>query len=248
MQPERPHISILIPVLNEIRTIREAVRQISAAASTGMVVEVLAIDGGSTDGSWECLEELAAHGMLHRLIRQSAWGKGGAVMEGAGQAAGAVVAVFDADLEYDAADVYRVAEPVFSRAADIGLGTRTRNRLGMRRPVRWPDVVEGLPLDIGTFALETIIKIRTRAPYKDPFCMHRCWRAELTPMLPWGTPGFGWDLDMLLSAQEQGWLVAQTPVRYHPRNFSSGKKLRPYRDSMDNLRVLAQHVAFRKQR
>lgn len=242
-----PDLSILIPVLNETGTVQRAVMATHDSAPEGLKLEIIAIDGGSTDGSWDTMKRLKDAGFIHLLIRQKAWGKGGAVMEGAFAAKGKVVAIFDADLEYDALDVFAVAAPVLQGQADIGLGFRKRNALGLRRPLRWPQILEGLPLDLGTFGLECIIKLVSGIRHSDPFCMHRCWRANLTSFLPGGTPGFGWDLDMLLTAVARKWQIIETPVSYHPRSYSMGKKLRPWRDSMDNLRVLNKHRLLKGQ-
>jgi glycosyltransferase involved in cell wall biosynthesis len=234
-------LTVLIPVLDEAETIVQAIEAVRETSRGDGDLEIIAIDGGSTDGSWELMEECARDRRLDLLIRQSAWGKGGAVMEGAERARGEVVAIFDADLEYSARDLLRVAEPVLAGRCQIGLGYRRRNALGMRRRLRWPDLLAAVPLDLGTFFLERIIRLGTPARFRDPFCMHRCWVRKLTPELPTGTPGFGWDLDMLLTALRREWTIVETPVDYFPRSYGQGKKLRPVRDSLDNLRVVARH-------
>ncbi len=234
-------ITVIIPVLDEADTVEKSVLSVHRDKPSGLDVEIIAVDGGSTDGSRETLERMLQAGKIDKLIHQRSAGKGGAVMEGVVEASGKCMAVFDADLEYKAADIFRVARPVIRGKADIGLGFRRRKRFGMRRNPRLPEWPAAVFFDLGTFILERLIRMVSRTKFRDPFCMHRCWTKKILHELPTGTDGFGWDLDMLLTAYLNGRKIIETPVSYFSRTFHQGKKLRPVRDTRDNLRVLFYH-------
>ena len=57
--PDRPMVSVVVPVKDSIRTIEACLRSIRA--QTWEPLELVVIDNFSTDGTWEVVEELAHH-------------------------------------------------------------------------------------------------------------------------------------------------------------------------------------------
>ena len=101
-------LSIVIPVLNEARTIREV---LEAVLATHYDKEVLVVDDGSTDETPHILEEFrASHGVIV-LRHPSRRGKGAALRTGFAAARGDVVIVQDADGEYHPDDYVHMLRP-----------------------------------------------------------------------------------------------------------------------------------------
>jgi len=100
-------LSIIIPVLNESESLRQLHREISDACDQlELSVEVVFVDDGSTDGSWQVIEELSAGNARTSGIRfRRNFGKAAALTAGMGAARGAYIMLMDADLQDDPAEI-----------------------------------------------------------------------------------------------------------------------------------------------
>lgn len=94
-------LSIVIPLLNEAESLPELTRWINRVLTQhGLTYEVLLIDDGSTDDSWEVIEQLAATDTHLRGIRFNRnYGKSAALNVGFKETTGRVVCTMDADLQ-----------------------------------------------------------------------------------------------------------------------------------------------------
>jgi dolichol-phosphate mannosyltransferase len=102
-------VSLVIPVLNERDSLPALYAEIAEVSKTHRVrVEVLFIDDGSTDGSWEVISGLAA---AHREVRgvrfRRNFGKAAALAAGFNEATGGTVFTLDADLQDDPHEIPR---------------------------------------------------------------------------------------------------------------------------------------------
>jgi dolichol-phosphate mannosyltransferase len=102
-----PKLSLVIPVYNERESLAELHRQIAAVASEGSLeIEILFIDDGSRDSSWEVVKQLAANDPRVRGIRfRRNFGKAAALQAGFHAARGSHVITMDADLQDDPAEI-----------------------------------------------------------------------------------------------------------------------------------------------
>lgn len=100
-------ISAVIPVYNEVDSLDELHRELSeVAAAEGYELEIIFIDDGSNDGSWETIERLAAQDERIRGIRfRRNFGKAAALTAGFSEARGEYVLTLDADLQDDPAEI-----------------------------------------------------------------------------------------------------------------------------------------------
>jgi dolichol-phosphate mannosyltransferase len=102
-------ISVVIPVYNERESLLVLHGEIASVAErAGLDLEVLLVDDGSTDGSWEVIAELARkHPAVHGIRLRRNFGKAAALSAGFGACAGEVILTLDADLQDDPAEIPR---------------------------------------------------------------------------------------------------------------------------------------------
>ncbi|MGH7170002.1 MAG: glycosyltransferase, partial [Gemmataceae bacterium] len=102
-------ISVVIPVFNERDSLPALYAEIAGVARTEQLdLEVLFVDDGSTDGSWQIIAELAReHTEVHGLRFRRNFGKAAALSAGFHAARGNIIFTLDADLQHDPAEIPR---------------------------------------------------------------------------------------------------------------------------------------------
>ena len=115
--PPKPTVSIIIPVLNDVLVLRRTL----AGLPAGPDLEVMVVDGGSTDGSWE-----AAAAFVHLRRLRAPRGRGAQMNAGAAAAQGEILAFLHADTrlgpEHLAVLRRAAADPAFGAGAfELGL-------------------------------------------------------------------------------------------------------------------------------
>ena len=105
-------ISVVIPLYNEEESLNELARQLkSALTPLGVSFEVLFVDDGSTDRSFDRLKEIHRHDQRFRIIRfRRNYGKSAALSIGFQHARGSHIVTLDADLQDDPSEIPKVLE------------------------------------------------------------------------------------------------------------------------------------------
>lgn len=115
-------LSVLMPIFNERYTLRKIVRKV-LDTRLELGLELICVDDGSTDGSWERLQELAEADPRISIYRHARnQGKGAAIRTAIEHMTGDVAVIQDADLEHNPADYHRPLAPILEGKADAELG------------------------------------------------------------------------------------------------------------------------------
>ncbi|TAH35932.1 MAG: glycosyltransferase [Planctomycetota bacterium] len=124
-----PQLSLVVPVYEEEENLPILFREIRAALEgTGIDFEILAVDDGSGDGSWERIRaETVADARVRGLRFERNCGQTAAFAAGFRAARGGIIVTLDSDLQNDPADIPRMLQVLEERQADVVLGIR-RNR------------------------------------------------------------------------------------------------------------------------
>jgi glycosyltransferase involved in cell wall biosynthesis len=122
-----PDVSIVVPLLNEEQSLRELADQITKAlAETSYSYEILFIDDGSTDRSWEIVEQLSRnHDEIQGIRLRRNYGKSDALQTGFERSAGRFVVTMDADLQDDPNEIPAMIEKLES-GADLVSGWKKK--------------------------------------------------------------------------------------------------------------------------
>ena len=134
-------ISVVIPLLNEAESLGELHSWISRVmAAEGYSYEVIFIDDGSTDSSWQTIEALAAADSHVRAVRfRSNYGKSAALYCGFEAAQGEVVFTMDADLQDSPDEIPAMRKMVLEDGFDLVSGWKRKryDPLGKRLPSKF---------------------------------------------------------------------------------------------------------------
>src|ERR1700676_2818224 len=116
-----PFLSVLIPALNEDKTIDEVVE---AGLAVPVSLEGILVDDGSSDGTWAAMQRWAKHERVHAVQHETRRGKGAAIRTALTRARGKIILVQDADMEYDIGEYPRLLDPIIKGRAHVVYGTR----------------------------------------------------------------------------------------------------------------------------
>ncbi len=122
------HISIVIPVLNEVDSLKELASRISGSLDPeGLDYEVICVDDGSTDGSWNMITEIAGNRPDFKGIKfRRNYGKSAALHKGFEMAAGEIVVMMDADLQDDPCEIPSMYRMIRDEGYDLVSGWKKK--------------------------------------------------------------------------------------------------------------------------
>ncbi len=218
----RLQVSVVIPCLNEAKTIHECVRGAYAAlAGAALDGEVIVVDNGSDDGSGELARDAGA-----TIIEEPRQGYGSAYLTGLAAARGEYIVMVDADLTYDLGDI-----PKFVAVLDAGAQVVIGNRMDGIRPGAM-----SLLSRIGNPILSKFLNALHRTSVRDVHCGIRALRRDVLPVLSLRTTGMEFASEMVIRAARERLDMREIPVELHPRAGES--KLSPFRDGWRHLRLI----------
>jgi glycosyltransferase involved in cell wall biosynthesis len=211
--PADARLSIVIPVFNEERTIVQVVER---ALALPVAKEVIVVDDGSSDGTLAALSELEQSPDLRIVAKPVNEGKGAALRTGFQQATGDVVAVQDADLEYDPADLLPLLAPILSGEADVVYGSRF---LGNHRQDRsWIHRT-------GNAVLTLVSNLTTGLRLTDMETCHKVFRREVLDTISIEQNRFGFEPEVTAKLARRKFRIVERPIGYTARGYADGKKI-----------------------
>jgi glycosyltransferase involved in cell wall biosynthesis len=204
-----PELSVVIPVYNEAGSLGPLLDELGAVlGAMGRPAEIVAVDDGSTDGSFERLVALAAREPRLRIVRLARnYGQTPALAAGIEHARAPIIVSLDADLQHDPADIPRLI-------AALGDDVDVVN--GWRTPRRDPWLTRRLPSRLAN----RLISLVTGTALHDYGCTLRAMRAPVAKELRL----YG-ELHRFIPAlaADLGARVIEVPVHHRPRTLGRSK-------------------------
>jgi len=221
-----PCLSVVMPVYNEAATVAEVIKVVLAQRP---VQQLVVVDDASTDGTWEKLQSATAGEARVTLVRHGQnQGKGAALRTGFARATAPVVMVQDADLEWDPADYIRLLSPYSDPGVSVVFGSRL---LGSEAICIYPHYY------VGGRLLSAFTNLLFGSRITDEPTGFKSFRRAVLDGITLTANGFDFDPDLTGRLLQAGYTIHEVPVRYVPRTFRAGKKVRP-RDGLRALWVL----------
>jgi glycosyltransferase involved in cell wall biosynthesis len=224
-----PLISIVVPVYNEARTVAEVIQRL-VAIDLPAPREILVVNDGSTDGTRDVLDQITERPDLRIIHAEKNGGKGSAIRIGFAKATGTIVAIQDADLELDPAQLAELTQPILEGRTRVVYGSRF---LAGRPEAPWLSIFANQLLTGVTNLLfggrltdmETCYKVMTR---------------DLAQSLNLESNRFDIEPEITAKLLRAGHSILELPIRFEPRSRAQGKKI-GWRDGFRAIQVLLKY-------
>jgi glycosyltransferase involved in cell wall biosynthesis len=203
----------MMPVFNEERTLPHILGHVLARREVG---ELIAVDDGSTDGTWRILQAESARDSRVRPLRQeSNQGKGAALRRAIAEIRMPYAIVQDADLEYDPADYPVLLRPLVQGRADAVFGAR---QFGGHSAYSYWFVKGGQ-------GLTWMFNVLNNCYISDVLTGYKALRSDLWRRLNLERHGFDIDPEIAAKIVRLGYRIHEVPISYYARSRSEGKKV-----------------------
>jgi glycosyltransferase involved in cell wall biosynthesis len=200
-------VSIVVPGLNEAESLPELSRRISAAIGEDEVYELLFVDDGSTDNTWEVIQSLCQQDSRVRGVRlRRNFGKAMALASGFSECRGEVLVMMDADLQDDPVDL-----PAFLSQVRNGLDVVVGWKVSRKDP---------LSRRLFSKVFNGTVKRFTGVRLHDMNCGFKAYRREVIETIPIYGDLFRF-IPVLAAAD--GFRVGEIPVTHHARAFGRSR-------------------------
>ncbi|HEU4631181.1 MAG TPA: glycosyltransferase family 2 protein [Gemmatimonadaceae bacterium] len=203
--PRTVDVSVLVPAKDEAENLPLFMEEAEATFARAAVrYEVVVIDDGSTDGTWQVLQELAGRYPFLRPVRhRTGRGIADALRTGYLHARGGVLVFYPADLQYRPEDIPRLVEPILHGDSDMVTGCKQ-----------------------GRYEKAFVSNIYNRlsrrlfhVPVRDLNGV-KAYRREIMDFLPLRPD---WHRYMIVMAAAEGFTVSEVPVPLYPRHAGRSK-------------------------
>jgi len=211
-------LSIIVPALNEERTLQSVLERVLA---TPHEKEVIVVDDGSTDSTPAILSRLKAQHGITVIRHPGRQGKGAALRSGFAKATGDIVIVQDADGEYQPEEYGELIRPIERGWADVVYGSRF---VGAHRVFLFSH-------RLGNWAVNAVANLLYDTTLSDLETGFKAFRREVLQGLGLRSKDFRIEVELTAKVFKRGFRVYEVPISYSGRSYAEGKKL-TWRDGL----------------
>ncbi|MEO6212869.1 MAG: glycosyltransferase family 2 protein [Vicinamibacterales bacterium] len=228
---ERPPqlVSIIVPVYNESATVASVIERL-LTIDLPAAREIIVVNDGSSDGTRAVLERLEGTPLLRIVHAEHNRGKGHSIRLGLAAATGDVIAIQDADLELDPAELASLVAPILDGSADVVYGSRFL--AGTASAPR-------LTL-FANRALTMLTNVLYGSSITDMETCYKIMRTSVARDLGLTADRFDIEPEITARLLNRGHVIVERPVTFTPRSRAAGKKI-GWSDGVMAVRVLMRH-------
>lgn len=213
-------LSVVIPVYNEISTIKEIIKKVKEIKISK---EIVIVDDFSTDGTREYLKELKDK-EIRTYFHKKNYGKSHGVRVGIRESIGEIIIIQDADLEYDPQDYYNLIKPIEGGRSKVVYGTRFPKKKG-HPSILHPYQKLSNPFYLANKILTLLVNILYYTNITDEPTCYKVFDAKVLKSLNLKSEKFEFCPEVTAKVRKKNYKIYEIPIKYYPRTIEEGKKI-----------------------
>lgn len=212
---ERECLTVVMPVYNEKKTVLKIIEKV---LKLDIVKEIIVVDDGSTDGTRDMIEKTNLGSRVKKIFHSKNMGKGRALGTGFKEAGGQIVAVQDADLEYDPSEFVELIKPIQKDLADVVYGSRLSGGKPQRVHMFWHK--------LGNSVITLLANMLYNSTLSDIETCYKIFKREVIQSINIKSRGFSVEPEITAKILKKKDLrVYEMPISYYGRTYEEGKKI-----------------------
>jgi glycosyltransferase involved in cell wall biosynthesis len=219
-------LSIVVPVYNEERTICNVIEKISKK-DFGLDNEIIVINDGSKDNTGNILEKIKCK-KLRIINYPHNMGKGYAVREGMKIASGDIIAIQDADMEYNLNDLKKLVKILIKEKLSVVYGSRFLKKNKHYKVNSFYIANKILSLVTSALYLRKITDMET---------CYKVFRKKVLDGMELRCNRFDFEPEFTSKILKKKIKIREIPIEYRPRTAKQGKKIK-WKDGLTALKIL----------
>ena len=220
-------ISIIVPVFNEGKTVAAVIARL-LSIDLPAAREIIVVNDGSRDDTAAVLQGMTGTPLLTVLHAERNGGKGAAIRLGLSHARGTIIAIQDADLELDPAQLANLVAPILQGEAAVVYGSRFMR--GHRSPAP-------LLTRLANGVLTGMTNVLYDSSLTDMETCYKIMRSDIARSLELTANRFDIEPEITARLLLAGHDIVERPVSFTPRSRAAGKKI-GWHDGVVAIRVL----------
>ncbi|TSC87760.1 MAG: Glycosyltransferases involved in cell wall bioproteini [Microgenomates group bacterium Gr01-1014_7] len=215
-------LSVIIPVFNEEKTIKQLLERVyRVKLPNGVVKEIIVVDDCSNDGTSKILKSIK-NIKFEYIYQDRNLGKGVAVRVGISRALGDLIIIQDADLEYDPNDYPKLLKPVLESKAKVVYGTRL-----IDYPLKlWGIDKTVLPMHlIANKCLTGLVNLLYGSSLTDMETCYKLISSDVLKEINLKSNRFEFEPEITAKVLKLGYDIVEVPIKVKPRTYKEGKKI-----------------------
>lgn len=208
-------ISLIIPIYNEAAHLQNFLTMIDAM-DFGAPKELVLVDDCSKDSSFEILSNFQFKSQFQILRNPVNSGKGSSLHRGIDAATGEIIAIQDADFEYDPTDLKLLIDKILLNQADVVFGSRfKKNTTIVHRTFHY----------LINRVLTLLSNVMSGLYLTDMETCYKVFRADIIKNIYLSSERFGFEPEITAKVARLKVRIEELPIKYFPRTYLEGKKI-----------------------
>ena len=229
-------LTIIVPAYNEKKSISKIIDQINEKII--YTKQIIVIDDFSNDGTRDVIQNLSNIDEI--VFHQRNMGKGAAIKSAIPFIKGDIVAIQDADLEYDPEDLNKLAKEILDQKTNVAYGSRVLNKKRYGNN----NFISNFRI-FGNHILTILSNLFNSQQLTDAHTCYKVFKREIFLKLNLKENDFAFCPEVNTKISLLNEKILELPISYKGRNVQEGKKIR-FKDALKALLTIIKYKYLKK--